>query len=366
MTPLHIGILAPDLNPQHGWGAYSLGLIRALDAAGVQLTIIAAQDSPLLPDMTIARLLPSVSPMRGAFLLRLAAAFPQAKALLRECDVIHALVEPYAPLAAWLAGDRPCVVTLHGTYARLPARGGIMGAAYRRAFGSATLVCVSRYTESIVRGILPDAQTVVIHNGIDAARFLTIERQPTAPPMILTVGAVKARKGVRELVAALPAVRQRVPDARLVIAGSLDYEPQYVAQVRADVAALGLEDAVDLLGRVDDAALRQLYSRASVFALPAQVDGNKVEGFGLVLLEASAAGLSVIGTRDSGTEDAVDDGVTGVLVGQGDSMTLAAALVRLLTDAALAARMGAAGRAKAAGQTWDVVAQRYIALYEKI
>jgi glycosyltransferase involved in cell wall biosynthesis len=364
-TPLHIGILAPDLYPQHGWGVYSLGLIRALHAAGVRLTVITAQDSPPVPDLPLTRLLPSVSPMRGAFLLRLAAAFPQARALLRGYDAIHALVEPYAPLAAWLAGERPSVVTLHGTYARLPAKRGVMGAAYRRAFSEATLVCVSRYTESIVGKMLPDAKTVVIHNGINAERFLTIARQPTAPPTILTVGAVKARKGVRDLVAALPAVRQHVENARLVIAGSLDSEPPYVAQVRADIAALGLENAVDLPGRVDDAALRRLYGGASVFVLPARADGDKVEGFGLVLLEAGAAGLPVIGTRDSGTEDAVDDGVTGLLVAQGDSAALAAALTRLLTDAALSARMGAAGRAKAAAQTWDMVAAEYMKLYER-
>jgi phosphatidyl-myo-inositol dimannoside synthase len=102
-----------------------------------------------------------------------------------------------------------------------------------------------------------------------------------------------------------------------------------------------------------------------VFVLPARADGDKVEGFGLVLLEAGAAGLPVIGTRDSGTEDAVDDGVTGLLVAQGDSAALAAALTRLLTDAALSARMGAAGRAKAAAQTWDMVAAEYMKLYER-
>ena len=360
--PLHIGILAPDLNPQHGWGVYSLGLIQALKAAGLRLTIIAAQDNPTT-DFPVTRLLPSVSPMRGAFLLRLAAVLPQARTLLRDCDVIHALVEPYAPLGAWIAGQRPVVTTLHGTYARLAATGGISGAAYRRSFRRGKMVCVSRYTEGVVRAIVPDAQTVVINNGIDAAPLLSLEHQPTTPSIILTVGAVKARKGVRELVAALPAVRQHIPEARLVIAGSLDYEPQYVAQVREDIAVLGLGGVVEVAGRVDAATLMRLYQQATVFALPARSDGDKLEGFGLVLLEASAAGLPVIGTRDSGTEDAVDDGVTGLLVAQGDHAGLAAALVQLLTDEPLAARMGAAGRAKAAGQTWEQVAADYINLY---
>ena len=92
--------------------------------------------------------------------------------------------------------------------------------------------------------------------------------------------------------------------------------------------------------------------------------GWRFEGFGLTLLEASAAGLPVVGARGNGSEDAVDDGLTGLLVPQEDVESgLAAALVTLLTDRALAARMGDAGRAKAATHTWAQVAGQMRALY---
>jgi glycosyltransferase involved in cell wall biosynthesis len=141
-------------------------------------------------------------------------------------------------------------------------------------------------------------------------------------------------------------------------------EADYAAEVQAAIRHNGLQDAVHLLGRVPDDALLEWYTAADVFALPSLNIGWKFEGFGLALLEASAAGLPVVSTRGSGTEDAVEHGVTGLLVAQTEIDTaLPAALIRLLTDHALAAQMGAAGRAKAATLTWDHTAQRMIEVY---
>ncbi len=363
---MHIGILAPDLNSTHGWGMYSLGLIGALRRAGVSLTIVCADNSPPLDDLAVRPILPSVTPFVRLFLPRLTASYPAARTALRDCDLIHALAEPYAPLGAWLAGARPLVVTGHGTYVRMGERPFPAGWLYRRAFERGLLICVSHYTESVARAALPGVRTGVVLNGVDSERYTAIARLPAEDPTILTVGAVKARKGVLPLVQALAAVRRRIPRARLVIAGSLDNESDYVAAVRNEIAALGLDDAVSLLGRVPDAALRDLYASAHVFALASQNVGGKFEGYGLALIEASAAGLPVIGSLDCGAEDAVDDGVTGLLVRQDDVGGLADALVRLLEDGELAARMGSAGRRKALSQTWDAAAAQYIAHYRRL
>ncbi|MDX2138506.1 MAG: glycosyltransferase family 4 protein [Chloroflexota bacterium] len=364
-TSLYLGILAPDLDPRHGWGAYSLGLLRAFQRRGVALTIITARNSPFVDDIKMLPLLPTITPPDSAFLPRLALAAPAVRAALRGCDVIHALAEPYAPLAAWIAGARPLFISGHGTYVRLPVQPFPRGALYRWAFQRGRLICVSRYTDSIARGVLPDVQTVVINNGIEAADLLLLARTPDATPVILSVGAVKARKGMLELVQALAIVREHVPDARLIIVGALDIEPEYVVQVRAEIARLGIGEVVELRGRVPDEELRGLYRTAHLFALPALNAGDSFEGYGLALLEASATGLPVVSTLGSGTEDAVDDGVTGLLALQGDAQALASALLQLLRDPLLAARMGAAGRLKAAAQTWDAVAARYLEVYRE-
>jgi glycosyltransferase involved in cell wall biosynthesis len=362
---MHLGILAPDLDPQHGWGSYSLGLLRALQRQGVRLTVITARNSPRVDEIHIMPLLPTITPPDRAFLPRLALTVPAVRAALRGCDMIHALAEPYAPLAAWLAGTRPLFITGHGTYVRLPAQSFPRGALYQWAFRRGRLICVSRYTERIARDIMPEVRTNVINNGIDAAHLLALARAPIAPPIILSVGAVKARKGMRELVQALALVQEDLPDARLISVGALDVQLDYVAEVRAEIARLRLESAIELRGRVADAELGSLYRAAQVFALPSLNTGDSFEGYGLALLEASAAGLPVISTRDGGTEDAVDDGVTGRLVPQGDVAALASALLRLLHDPALAVQMGSAGRAKAAAQTWDAVAAQYVEVYRE-
>ncbi|MDZ4769881.1 MAG: glycosyltransferase family 4 protein [Chloroflexota bacterium] len=368
MSAAHIGILAPDLDGRHGWSRYAIDVIGALRDAGVRVTVITARNSP--PHATIdgARLLPAVEPMDRGLLARQIAVLPAALRILSACDVIHSLIEPYAPLGALIAGGRPLFITGHGSYVRASAmRRFPASAIYAGAFRRGTLLCVSRYTESAARAALPGVRTRVIGNGVAVARFAAIPRDTRAAnrhPLVLFVGAVKARKGVLALVEAIGQVRHHVPGIHCRIVGALDSEPEYVERVRAAIDAHGLHDAVTLTGRIDDAALIESYARADVFVLPSLNVGWKFEGFGLGLLEASAAGLPVIGTRGCGAEDAVIEGVTGRLIDQTDlEQTLAAALIELLTDRDAAARMGAAGRDHARGHTWAHTAAALIDSY---
>jgi phosphatidylinositol alpha-1,6-mannosyltransferase len=163
----------------------------------------------------------------------------------------------------------------------------------------------------------------------------------------------------------MAAVRQQIPGVQCVILGSLNTRSGYIACVKAAIAELGLTDCVHLLGRVSDETLLGWYGAADVFVLPSINDGWKFEGYGLVHMEASAAGLPVIGTTECGAADAIDDGVTGLLVPQsGIAEALPGAILSILSDPARARRMGDAGRARAQRQTWDHVAQQMIALYE--
>jgi phosphatidylinositol alpha-1,6-mannosyltransferase len=115
---------------------------------------------------------------------------------------------------------------------------------------------------------------------------------------------------------------------------------------------------------VPEATLLAWYGAADVFALPARDVGGRFEGFGLVYLEAGAAGLPVIGTTGCGAEDAIHDGVTGLLLPPSQvTDALPGAIIALLSDPARAARMGAAGRAWARTQTWARAAQQTLALY---
>ncbi len=363
----HIGLLTSDLSHGHGWAHYSLSLLRALQRAGVQVTVIAARNSPLMDDIPVYPLLPPVVPAQKYILPRLLQAIPAAQKILQSCTVIHATIEPYAPLGAWLAGSRPFFVTAHGSYIHtLPRRRWPAGMIYTHAFHRARVICVSRYTEQVAQAQLPGLNTQVVNNGVDAERFATLPplTAPKRGPTVLATGAVKPRKGTLELVRALAVVRQSVPEVQGVILGDLTAMPEYVAQVQAEISKHDLQDCVQLLGHVPENSMKGWLGAADVFALPSMNRGDKFEGFGLAHLEASAAGLPVIGTLGCGTEDAIIDGVTGLLVAQDQvAEQLPAAIIQLLRDPVLAARMGAAGRDHARQQTWDHVAQIMMAIY---
>lgn len=370
-SELKIGLLTSDLSHTHGWAHYSLSLIEALQKQGVDLTVIATKDSPDVSGLKVHKLLPS----GRNILLGQMLVLPRVRRLLQDCDVIHTMIEPFAPLAAWIAGDRPLFITGHGTYVQSWAeRPWPIKMFFRRAFLRSQLVCISHYTAKVAQTVLPTVDTVVVNNGVNserypgiyAARISKMRSDENHRPTVLAVGAVKARKGTLELVMAIADVSRELPDVRCVIIGNLKTEPAYVKQVQEAIQQLKLHDSVQLPGQLSEAELMGWYEQADVFALPAMNIGKKFEGFGLVYLEASAAGLPVIGTTDCGAEDAIDDGVTGLLVKQAQvTQQLPQAILRILRDPALAARMGAAGHEKAQHQTWDHVAGQMLALYNK-
>jgi phosphatidylinositol alpha-1,6-mannosyltransferase len=157
-------------------------------------------------------------------------------------------------------------------------------------------------------------------------------------------------------------VRQSIPDAQAVFIGD-DSDVTYRDTLQAQIQRDGLTDAVHLLGRVPDDVLLGWYHAADVFALPALNVGKRFEGFGLVYLEANAAGLPAIGTLDCGAEEAIRDGETGFLIPQNDLAATANAIIRLLKDDPLRKKMGKAARDFAHQLTWDEIAKRVIELY---
>lgn len=365
---MRLGLIAAELGARNGWSAYSLNLIRQLRAQGITATAITARNSPGV-DFDIHPLLPTVSPPERLTLVKSMRQVFAARRLLKHCDIIHATIEPFAVLAAAVAGQRPLFVTAHGSYVNLPRmRPFPVGQCYRAAFQRSQLICVSRYTAEVARRQMPDIRVHVINNGVDAARFLDpppLSAAKTAPTVI-TVGEVKPRKGTLQLVTAMARVREQIPQAQCLIMGNPQYGSAYTAQVQDAIARFSLEDNVHLLGAVDDRLMRAWLAAADVLALPAMNDGWWFEGFGLALYEAGAAGTAVIGTDGCGVADAIEHGVSGLIVSQDQvAAELPRALIKLLSNPQRAAQMGMAGRRRARGQSWAAVARRVAALYQQ-
>jgi len=154
---------------------------------------------------------------------------------------------------------------------------------------------------------------------------------------------------------ALPAILERAPDVRYAVAGAgAVAEREKLEQL---ARTLGVAERVHLLGEVSERDLPALYALAAVYVgASRRAERIGVEGFGISLVEASACGLPVVAGNAGGVPDAVRDGETGLLVPPEDPAAFAAAICRLLADAELARRIGAAGRrAVETYYNWDRV-----------
>jgi glycosyltransferase involved in cell wall biosynthesis len=365
--PRKVLIATWELQPDSGWGRYSLGQIRGLLERGVELTILSERRAPV-PDLA-ARVIPCLSsPLAsldrpGPFAWNMAQVFRYAPGH----DLVHFFVEPYA-LAASTVFPWPYLITVHGTYGLVPLR---MNVVTRTLFARAlkraeSVVCVSNYTRRRMAEALGLQNLAVVTNGLELPTPPTaaFAGQIAGEQVLMGAGALKPRKGYHTVVEALPRIRQRYPNVHYYLVGD-DQDTRYVDGLRRSIATLGLEQHATITGRIDEVHLDALYQRADVFVLPAENSGAAFEGFGLTYLEANAYGKPVVGTYDCGAEDAITDGVNGLLVPQRDPGAVADAVLRLLDDRSLAQTMGAQGSKIARDRDWSRVVDEYLALYDQ-
>jgi phosphatidyl-myo-inositol dimannoside synthase len=184
--------------------------------------------------------------------------------------------------------------------------------------------------------------------------------------IILFVGRLAKRKGVKQFIQdALGQIVMKIPNVCLVIVGdnpteSLTQREDTIGEIEAVIEATCLQNHVRLLGGLSDDDKIGLYQACSVVVLPALNSQNDVEGFGIVLMEAAAAGKPVVATRVGGIPDAVEDGKTGFLIEPGDYERLSDAIILLLADGSTERTMGEAARRRAVSKfSWQKIAAQY-------
>lgn len=273
------------------------------------------------------------------------------------CDTVwFGAAAPLALLGPGLrrtAGVRRVVASTHGHEVGWSMLPGARQALRRIGEHSEVVTVVSRYTRRrFAAAFGPLAALEWLPPGIDTDRFAP---DPAARaelraryglgdrPVVGCVSRLVARKGQDVLIAALPAIRRRVPGAALVLVG----DGPYRERLRRLAVEHGVEEHVVLTGPVRWDELPAHHAVADVFALPCRTRGRglDVEGLGIVLLEAAATGLPVLAGDSGGAPETVRRGETGEVVSGRDPVAVADALVELLADPDRARAMGAAGRA---------------------
>jgi phosphatidyl-myo-inositol alpha-mannosyltransferase len=273
-------------------------------------------------------------------------------------DVIH-VHEPLAPSTSmWAtleADSTPLVATFHSGAARswlFDATAPLLRRVARRL---TTRIAVSEAAASFVRRRLGGTYEIV-PNGVDAARFEHAAPADLGPGIkLLFVGRLDARKGFPIAVEAFALLSMDRAELRLIVVGD--------GPDRAAVATLpaSIRDRVSLLGTIPNVDLPPYLAASDVYLGPA-VGG---ESFGVVLIEAMAAGLPVVASDIAGYSEVVRAGVDGLLVWPRDPASLAAAVARVLDEPGLAGGLIEAGRDRARSFDWATVVTRIEEIYRR-
>jgi phosphatidylinositol alpha-1,6-mannosyltransferase len=282
----------------------------------------------------------------------------RAVAALREyeCDtVIFGAAAPLGLLAPTLrrAGATRLIALTHGHEAGWAMLPGARQLLHRIGDTVDVVTYLGEYFRvRLARALSPPAaaRMVRLAPGVDVATFRDARpaELPAGGPTVLCVSRLVPRKGQDTLIRAWPAVRAAIPEARLLLVG----DGPYRGELQRLAGQLNVAASVTFTGSVAD--LPGYYAAADVFAMPCRTRraGLDVEGLGIVYLEASAAGLPVIGGDSGGAPDAILDGETGYVVPGRSVPALAERIIALLADPARARAMGQRGQAWTE-QEWD-------------
>lgn len=354
---MRIGMVCPySISVPGGVQEQVLGLARSLRAKGHPTRILAPSDGPP-PDGWVTPLGNSIPTAANGSVAPIA---PDPSAQLRLIravrdegfDVLH-LHEPMVPgacMTAALLKPTPLVGTFHA--AGTSASYEYLGPALRWLAGRLDVrVVVSAEAQALAEEHIGGTYEHLF-NGIEIPRFAEAEPWPKDGPTIFFLGRHEPRKGLDVLLAALP----MLPADVTVWIGSDGPDTE-----RLRVRHAG-DPRIHWLGRLSDEEKRQRLKAADIFCAPSL----RGESFGVVLLEAMAAGAAIVASDLSGYRLVARPDQDGLLVPPGDAEALASALNRVLADPALRAGLVATATERAESFSMDQLADHYLRLYERV
>ncbi len=370
---MRIGMVCPySLDVPGGVQSHVLQLAEVMIARGHQVSVLApASPETALPEYVVSAGRAIPIPYNGS-VSRLQFS-PAVHGRVRrwlsegEFDVLH-LHEPNAPsLSMWAlrVAEGPIVATFHTSTTKsltLSVFQGVLRPWHEKIVGRIAVSDLARRWQMEALG----SDAVEIPNGVDVESLESaplLDGYPRPGKTVLFLGRYdEPRKGMAVLLEAMPEVVERFGDVELLIVGRGDED-----DLRAQAAALaggpgGLVEHIRFLGQVDDAGKASAMRSADVYCAP-NIGG---ESFGIVLVEAMAAGTAVVASDLDAFRRVLCDGEVGSLVPVGDASALAAALIAVLEDDLLRERYVAAAAKAVLRYDWSVVASQILRVYETV
>lgn len=363
---MRIGMVCPySFDVPGGVQAHVLQLAEVMRERGHDVSVLApASPHVELPDYVVSGGKAVPIPYNGSVArLRFGpATHRRVKKWLSEgdFDVLH-LHEPNAPSLSMLAlmiAEGPIVATFHTSTTKSLVLGvfqGILRPWHEKIVGRIAVSDLARRWQMEALG----SDAVQIPNGVDVAAIASAPPLPGYPrhgKTVLFLGRFdEPRKGMAVLLAALPAVVERFADVEVLVVGRGDEE-----ELREQAGELARH--LKFLGQVDDTAKASALRGADVYCAP----NTGGESFGIVLVEAMAAGTAVVASDLDAFRRVLDDGRAGRLVPVEDPGALATALVEVLSDDDARSRYVRAAKAEVARYDWEVVADDILRVYETV
>ncbi|NLE78972.1 MAG: glycosyltransferase family 4 protein [Rhodococcus sp.] len=363
---MNIGMICPySFDVPGGVQAHVVDLAEVLIERGHKVSVLApASEGVELPDFVVSAGKALAIPYNGS-VARLSFG-PTASARLRrwiasnDFDVLH-IHEPNAPSLSMLAlrvVEGPIVATFHTSTTKslvLSTFQGVLQPYLEKISGRIAVSELARRWQMESLG----SDAVEIPNGVDVDAFAHAEPLPGYPrsgPTILFLGRYdEPRKGMAVLMGALPKLIEKHPDLEVLVVGRGD-------EHRLLREAGGLASHFRLLGQVTDEEKASALRSADVYCAP-NLGG---ESFGIVLVEAMAAGTAVVASELDAFRRVLRDGTAGELVPVDDSVAFGDAVLRLLDDPEYRRRLVDAGTAVVGEYDWPVVAEQILRVYETV
>lgn len=279
-------------------------------------------------------------------------------------DVVHAHGTECAYALAGVASGLPCLVSIQGIITEYYKTNPTFGLLVIRHWEQQVVrkakyfTCRTNFDTGFVRAFNPHARVFTIHEAMSPV-FFKNEWAVSDAPRILYVGSLEKRKGLADLLKAMPYVRNRLPDVYLDVVGG---GGSFLQELRAICSRLGLERSVNFLGQRTAEEIAEHHRQAQLFVLPSENENSPN-----TLAEAMVSGMPVIATNVGGIHSMVTDGETGLLVPPHNPAKLAEAILQLLEHPAERARLGKNARQIARERHWpDSVAAQTAAAYGEI
>ena len=288
------------------------------------------------------------------------------KARIEQIHCAKVLPEGFVAWCVQCLNSIPYLIYAHGEEVQISLTSRKLAWLLPKMYNSAAaIIANSRNTKSLLESIGVQSDKIyVIHPGVDPTSFnveddaIRLVRQRHnlgKSPVLLTVGRLQRRKGHDMVIKALPSIAQKVPAVKYLIVGT----GEELATLYKTAQDMGVLERVVFAGQVSARELAAYYAACDVFLMPNRQIGPDIEGFGIVFVEASAAGKPVIGGESGGTGDAILHGVTGLRVNGTNIEAIATAVTALLTEPGLAKAMGRQGRCRVATEfSWEMVVER--------